>query len=169
MHSKTKTKYIMKKFILSVVMLIFGISVSAAQNSLIIKYEGNDVFGIAGMLPSEANKAKDEIISKLQQGFLAFLVENTPNRQGVYKPTIAWIYLNDTKDPRDYHDVSDIESDYLGKIELFCINLSPRLRFILKVKGTEGFFNEIGVKYDTDENGDIISIIDYEKFEKFVY
>lgn len=166
---KQKPKYIMKQFILSIVILILGISVSSAQNSLIIKFEGNGVVGIAGMLPSEAYKAKDEILSKLQQSFLAFLVESAPNRQGVYKPTVAWIYLNDTKDPRDYHDVSDIESDYLGKIELFCINLSPRLRFILKAKGTKGLFDEIGVKYDTDENGDLISIIDYEKFEKFVY
>ena len=159
----------MNRFLFTILALIVSISVASAQNSLIIKYEGDGMSGLAGMLPSEANKARSEVISKLQQNFLTILVESAPNKYGVYKPAVVWIYLNDTKHPRHYHDTSHIKSDYLGQIELFCINLSPKLRFILKRKGTRDLLNEIGGEYNIDENGYIVSIIDYDKLEKYVY
>ena len=163
-----KTKQDMKKFLLTLLALILVLSAASAQNSLIIKYEGNGVYGGGGMLSSEAYKAKDEIVSKLQKNFLAILVESGPNRFGTYIPITVWIYLNDPENPTDYNDVSDIKSDYLDTIDLFCIKLSPKLRRILKHKGVKPFLESIGVKYNIDENGDVVTHINYDKLEKFV-
>ena len=158
----------MKRFLLTLFVLILALSAAAAQNSLIMKYEGNGVYGGAGMLPSEAYKAKDEVVSKLKQNFLVVLVEYAPNKFGKYIPVTVWMYLNDQENPRGYNDVSNLKSDYLDTIDLFCINLSPRLRRILKHKGVKPFLETVGVEYNIDENGDVITPINYDKLEKFV-
>ncbi|MBO7095004.1 hypothetical protein J6V86_02250 [bacterium] len=158
----------MKRLILTLFVLILALSVTSAQNPLIVKYNGNGVIGGAGMLPSEAYKARDVVISKLEQNFTAILVEYKPNNSGKFRPRIGWIYLNDINNPRDYIDVSNIESDYLGTVDLFCINLSFRLRLILRFFGVKCLFKTIGVDYYVDEEGNVISNINYNKLEKFV-
>ena len=158
----------MKRLIVTLFVLILALSVASAQNPLIVKYKGNGVTGGAGMLPSEAYKAKNVVISKLEQDFTAILVEYKQDNSGKYRPKIGWIYLNDINSPRDYIDVSNVQSDYLGTVDLFCINLSFRLRMILRFFGVKCLFKTIGVEYYVDEEGNVISNINYDKFEKFV-
>lgn len=154
----------MKRFLFTFLILILPISVSYAQNSLIIKYHGNGIIGEAGVLPSQAPEIKQKIIRLLNEDFLPVVVEYKKNLKGKYTPYIVWIYLSDTE---IHPDVSKIQSDYHGKIDLVCIKLSPKLRLKLN-DGIEKFFKHIGVQYQTNEFGEVISIVDYEKLQRFI-
>jgi hypothetical protein len=68
---------------------------------------------------------------------------------------------------RDYHDV-DFESDYFEIImDLFPLKINKELKKSLKL-GNKAFMEKLGIEYLV-KNGEVISKIDYEKFENFVF
>jgi len=79
---------------------------------------------------------------------------------------VAWIFLNDPMG-RDYPEV-DFESDYFEIIlDLFPLKINRELKRHLKV-GNKAFMDALGIEYLV-ENGEVFSIIDYEKFEGFMF
>ena len=156
----------MKKFLFTLLVLVLVLPAASAQNPLVIKYEGNGVIGGAGLQPSQAPEAEQDVIARLNENYLPVVVEYKKGLFGKFRPSVAWIYLNTVDDPRGYPETT-IQSDYFGVINLFCINLSFWLRLKLK-KGVNHFFKTLGVEYYINENGEIISTINYNKFERFV-
>ena len=163
-----KNNMAMKRILFTLLVLVLLVPATSAQNPLMIKYEREGATGGIGILPSQSTEAMDVVVRELKENSYALVLESRQGKDKKYHPRVAWIYLNDIDNPTDFEDASYIESDYLGTINLFCINLSWKLRMILKFKGIKGFFNAIGVEYYIDQNGDVISIIDYDKLEKFV-
>ena len=83
---------------------------------------------------------------------------------------IAWIYLNTIDDPRGYEgeDFDEIQTEYIElSMDLFPIKINRKLRRKLQ-RGYDKFFETIGVEYFIGENDEVISKIDYDKFEKFI-
>ena len=79
---------------------------------------------------------------------------------------VAWILLNDPMG-RDYPEV-DFESDYFGVIlDLFPLKINKKLKKSLR-QGNKTFMKMLGIEYLV-ENGEVISLINYEKFEDFMF
>ena len=101
----------------------------------------------------------EEMASLIKNGNIPIVIECDRD--------VAWIYLNDVYDGRDYPEV-EFESDYFNIIvDLFPIKINKELKKRLK-KGCRAFMNALGVEY-LIENGEVISKINYDKFEKFMF
>ena len=84
-----------------------------------------------------------------------------------YDHDIAWILLNDPDNSRDYPE-TNFKSDYFETItDLFPIKINKTLKNSL-IKGNKVFFETLGIEYIIEDE-EVISKINYEKFERFVH
>jgi len=139
---------------------------SSQQTSLMLTWQkvGEVVKGI-GTPVSQIPLLKDEMVECISNGYLPIVIEGDRD--------IAWIYLNTVDDPRGYEGEDfEIQTNFIElSMDLFPLKIEKRLMRKLRLghENYKRFFKAIGVEYDEDENGEIISRINYKKFEKFVY
>ena len=151
----------MKRLIVLMFMVAIGPLASSQHASLMLTYQGNGVSAGIGTQVPQIPLLKDEMVERISKGYLPIVIEG--NKQ------IAWIYLNTVDDPRGYEgeDFDEIQTEYIElSMDLFPIKINKKLRRKLQ-KGYDKFFETIGVEYFM-ENGEVISKIDYDKFEKFI-
>jgi hypothetical protein len=68
---------------------------------------------------------------------------------------------------RDYPEV-DFDSDYFDIIlDLFPLKINKELKRSLRL-GNKAFMEALGIEYLV-EDGEVISLIDYDKFENFMF
>ena len=142
-------------------MAAIGPFASSQHTSLMLTYQGNGVFAGIGTQPQQIPLLKDEMVERITKGFLPIVIEGDEE--------IAWIYLNTIDDPRGYEDDSDeIQTEYIElSMDLFPIKINKKLRRKLHM-GHDKFFEAIGVEYFI-KNDEVISRIDYDKFERFIW
>lgn len=150
----------MKSVPLPAVLLMFMVGTLAfcgpvQKKTLVLIYQGS-----SDSIKSEPILfLRDEMCSLIKQGGFPLIVEKDKD--------VAWIYLNDPEGARDYPGVN-FESDYFEVImDLFPIKLTKKLKNALK-KGSKNFITTLGIAYVVEDD-EVISRIDYKKFEKFVY
>lgn len=152
----------MKTLPIVLVMLLvgaFSYSSNPQNKKLIIKYQDIEEFLMDNPGTGKVVFLDEKMTSLIKEGKIPIVIEQEKN--------VAWIYLNDIYGGRDYPEV-DFESDYLNIImDLFPLKINRNLRKKLK-KGSNAFFDALGVKY-LIEDGEIISKINYDKFEKFIF
>ena len=151
------------KRLLVVLMLMVAIEpfASSQHTSLMLTYQGNGVLAGIGTQSQQIPLLKDEMVERISKGYLPIVIEGAEE--------IAWIYLNTIDDPRGYEgdDFEEIQTEYIElSMDLFPIKINKKLRRKLH-KGYDKFFKAIGVEYST-ENDEVITKIDYDKFEKFL-
>lgn len=146
-------------------MITIGSLAFAQQTSLMLMFQGHKA--TKGIPVYEIPLLKDEILECIPNGYMPIVIE------GNYE--IAWIYLNTVDDPREYvgEDFDEIETSYIELYnDLFPIRINETLKELLTRKrygGFKKFFKTIGVRYSNDDNGEIITKINYDKFEPFVF
>ena len=152
----------MKRLLLVLMLMIaIGQSASSQHTSLMLTYQGNGVSAGIGTQISQIPLLKDEMVERITKGYLPIVIEGDKE--------IAWIYLNTIDDPRGYEgeDFDEIQTEYIElSMDLFPIKINKMLRRKLQ-RGYDKFFEAIGVEYSI-ENDEVISKIDYDKFERFI-
>lgn len=152
------------KRLLIVLMLMVAIEpfASSQHTSLMLTYQGNGVTAGIGTQAQQIPLLKNEMVERISNGYLPIVIEGDKQ--------IAWIYLNTIDDPRGYEgeDFDEIQTEYIElSMDLFPIKINRKLRRKLQ-RGYDKFFETIGVEYFIGENDEVISKIDYDKFEKFI-
>jgi len=128
------------------------------QKALLLICQGNEEFCRDNPRAADVLCLREEIKSLIKEGNIPLVIECDKN--------VAWLFLNDPMG-RDYHDV-DFESDYFEIImDLFPLKINKELKKSLKL-GNKAFMEKLGIEYLV-KNGEVISKIDYEKFENFVF
>ena len=134
------------------------LSITNHSNKLVLSCQGTQEFTRSKFNNEQISLLREEMASLIKEGNFPILIEGNRN--------VAWLYLNDPLG-RDYPDV-DFESDYFDVImDLFPLKINHQLKKNLK-KGNREFFEALGIEY-LIEDGEVISKIDYEKFEKFMF
>ena len=140
-------------------MVTIGPLTFSQYTSLMFTYQGNGVFASIGTKTQQIPLLQEEMVERISKGYLPIVIEGNEE--------IAWIYLNTLDDPRGYEDL-DVTTDYIElEMYLFPVKINKKLRRKLH-SGYKTFFETIGVDYSI-ENGEIVSHIDYSKFEQFIY
>lgn len=158
-----KTKITVMKtlpFVLSM-FLIGTLAYAAPQqrtNPIVLTYEGNEIVLMENPRNEESLFPQREMESLIRKGESPIIIE--VNRD------IAWIYLNDSNG-KDYPE-TNIKSDYFEIIwGVFPIKMNKTLKNSLK-RGNKAFFETLGIEYII-KNNDVISKIDYGKFDRFAF
>jgi hypothetical protein len=126
--------------------------------TLVLICQGNEEFSRDNPRAAEVICLREEMSSLIKEGNFPIVIECDRN--------VAWLYLNDPLG-RDYPEV-DFESDYFDIItDLFPLKINKNLRKSLR-QGNKQFLETLGIEYFV-ENGEVISKIDYDKFERFVF
>jgi len=132
---------------------------SSRKKALLLISQGKENFTRDNPRAEQVLCLREEMASLIKEGNTPVVIEHDKG--------VAWIYLNDTESPRDYHEIS-FDSDYFEIIvDLFPLKINKKLKKKLK-KGNKAFMDELGIEYLV-ENGEVISKIDYEKFEQYVF
>ena len=152
----------MKKLLLILLVAIVASAMSAPQRKhnkeLLLTCQGKENFSRDNPRAADVLCLREEMESLIKEGNIPIVIECDRN--------VAWIYLNDPMG-RDYPEV-DFESDYFEIIlDLFPLKINKELKKSLK-DGNKAFMEALGVKYLV-ENGEVFSLIDYEKFENFMF
>ncbi len=147
---------------LTFIFLTFFIGTLACQcptkKELILSCQGNEEFIRDNPRAEQVICLREEMESLIKEGNIPIVIEC--NRD------VAWLFLNDPMG-RDYPEVN-FESDYFEIIlDLFPLKINKALKKRLK-KGNKEFIEALGIEYIV-ENGEVISKIDYDKFEKFMF
>lgn len=128
------------------------------QKTLLLVCQGTEEFSRDNPRAEQILLLREEMSSLIKEGNMPIVIECDRD--------IAWLYLNDPMG-RDYPEVN-FKSDYEGIImDLFPLKINRTLKKSLK-KGNKEFFKTLGVEYVV-EDGEVISKIDYDKFEKFMF
>jgi len=144
-------------------MIMVGtIAMSAPQRKhnkeLLLTCQGKETFSRDNPRAADVLCLREEMESLIKDGSIPIVIECDRD--------VAWIYLNDPMG-RDYPEV-DFESDYFEIIlDLFPLKINKELKKSLK-QGNKAFMEALGIEYLV-ENGEVFSIIDYEKFENFMF
>lgn len=159
---KTKKLSPMKKLLLILLLAMVGFAISAPlrkhKKELLLTCQGKETFSRDNPRAADVLCLREEMESLIKEGNFPVVIECDRD--------VAWLYLNDPMG-RDYPEV-DFESDYFEIImDLFPLKINYRLKKDLE-KGNQKFFETLGIEYSI-ENGEVISKIDYEKFEKFLF
>lgn len=152
----------MKKLllILLVVMVTSAMSVPQKKHNkeLLLTCQGKENFSRDNPRAADVLCLREEMKSLIKEGNIPIVIECDRN--------VAWIYLNDPMG-RDYPEVN-FESDYFEIIlDLFPLKINKELKKSLK-NGNKAFIDALGIEY-LIENGEVISKIDYDKFENFMF
>lgn len=139
--------------------IIGTIASSAQRKELVLICQGAEEFSRDNARAEQVLCLREEMSSLIRYGSIPIVIECDKD--------VAWLYLNDPYSGRDYTEIN-FESDYFEIItDLFPLKLTKKLKRSLK-KGNKEFIKTLGIEY-LIENGEVFSIIDYEKFEKFMF
>ena len=152
----------MKKLLLILLMVMVASAMSAPKKKhnkeLLLTCQGKENFSRHNPRAADILYLREEMESLIKEGNFPIVIECDRN--------VAWIYLNDPMG-RDYPEV-DFDSDYFDIIlDLFPLKINKELKKSLK-QGNKAFMETLGIEYLV-ENGEVLSIIDYEKFENFMF
>ena len=152
----------MKKLLLILLVIMVASAMSAPQRrhnkELLLTCQGKETFSRDNPKPADIQFLREEMESLIREGNIPIVIECDRD--------VAWIFLNDPMG-RDYPEV-DFESDYFEIIlDLFPLKINKELKKSLR-QGNKAFMEALGIKYLV-ENGEVISLIDYEKFENFMF
>lgn len=152
----------MKKLLLILLLAMVGFAISAPlrkhKKELLLTCQGKETFSRDNPRAADVLCLREEMESLIKDGNFPVVIECDRD--------VAWLYLNDPMG-RDYPEV-DFESDYFEIImDLFPLKINNHLKKDLE-EGNQKFFETLGIEYSI-ENGEVISKIDYEKFEKFLF
>lgn len=152
----------MKKLLLIFMVVIVASATSTPQRKhnkqLLLTCQGKENFSRDNPRAADVLCLREEMESLIKEGNIPIVIECDRN--------VAWIYLNDPMG-RDYPEV-DFESDYFEIImDLFPLKINKQLKKSLSV-GNKAFMEALGIEYLV-ENGEVISLIDYDKFENFMF
>ena len=128
------------------------------KKELLLTCQGKENFSRDNPRAEQVLLLREEMESLIREGNIPIVIECDKD--------VAWIYLNDPLG-RDYPEV-DFDSDYFEIImDLFPLKINKELKKSLSV-GNKKFMETLGVEY-LIENGEVISKIDYDKFENFMF
>ena len=152
----------MKKLLLILLVIMVASAMSTPQRrhnkELLLTCQGKETFSRDNPKPADIQFLREEMESLIKEGSIPIVIECDRD--------VAWIFLNDPMG-RDYPEV-DFESDYFEIIlDLFPLKINKELKKRLKI-GNKAFIDALGIEYLV-ENGEVISKIDYEKFENFMF
>lgn len=152
----------MKRTTVLSVIVLMGFFVIIAQpypkKALLLSCQGNETFCRDNPRPAQIFSLREEMESLIREGNIPIVIECEKN--------VAWIYLNDPMG-RDYPEVN-FESDYFEiLLNLFPLKINKELKKSLK-QGNRAFIEALGIEYRV-EDGEVTSLIDYDKFENFVF
>ena len=149
-------------FILLMMVVVGTLAMSAPQGrhkkELLLTCQGKETFSRDNPRPADIYCLREEMESLIKGGSFPVVIESDRD--------VAWIFLNDPLG-RDYPE-ADFESDYFEIIEdLFPLKINKELKKSLKI-GNKAFIETLGIEYLV-ENGEVFSLIDYDKFENFMF
>jgi len=152
----------MKKLLFVLLAIMVGSAMHAPQNrpkkELLLTCQGKETFSRDNARAADVLCLREEMESLIKEGNIPIVIESDRD--------VAWIYLNDPMG-RDYPEVN-FESDYFDIIlDLFPLKINKELKKSLKI-GNRAFMETLGIEYLV-ENGEVFSLIDYEKFENFMF
>jgi len=128
------------------------------KKELLLTCQGRETFSRDNPRAADVLCLREEMESLIKEGNIPVVIE--------CDRSVAWIYLNDPMG-RDYPEV-DFESDYFEIIlDLFPLKINRELKKSLTV-GNKAFMEKLGIEYLV-EDGEVISKIDYDKFENFMF
>ena len=128
------------------------------KKALLLTCEGKETFTRDNPRAADVLLLREEMQSLIKEGNIPVVIECDKD--------VAWIYLNDPMG-RDYPEV-DFDSDYFDIIlDLFPLKINKELKRSLSA-GNKAFMEALGIEY-LIENGEVISKIDYDKFENFMF
>ena len=146
-------------FLLMLMVSIVSIARSYPKKALLLSCEGNENFCRDNPRPAQIFSLREEMESLIKEGNIPVVIECDKD--------VAWIVLNDPVGGRGYPEVN-FKSDYFDTIlDLFPLKINQTLKKKLK-DGNKAFINTLGIEYVVSQ-GEVISKIDYEKFEDFMY
>ena len=150
----------MKKFITSLLMILVASLAYPQERSLMLTYQGNSFYMGYGLQSQDLPFIRERMGNLIKQGYTPILIE------GDWE--IIWLYINNPHNPVDYIDM-DFESEYSEAIsDLFPIKTNRKLKRALKKWWNNKRVLEIlGIKYQV-ENDEVISVINYKKFERYL-
>jgi len=128
------------------------------KKALLLKSEGKETFTRDNPRAADVLLLREEMQSLIKEGNIPIVIECDKD--------VAWIYLNDPMG-RDYPEV-DFDSDYFDIIlDLFPLKINKELKRSLSA-GNKAFMEALGIEYLV-QDGEVISKIDYDKFENFMF
>ena len=128
------------------------------KKELLLTCQGKETFSRDNPRPADIMSLREEMESLIKDGSIPIVIECDKD--------VAWIFLNDPMG-RDYPEVN-FESDYFEIIlDLFPLKINKELKRSLK-QGNKAFMEALGIEYLV-ENGEVISLINYDKFEDFMF
>ena len=153
----------MKKLFIMLLMLLIGESAFSApqqhKKQLILTYDRCEEILMESPRNDVSLSLWEKIESLIKDGEYPVVIE--------YDHDIAWILLNDPDNSRDYPE-AHFKSDYFETItDLFPIKINKTLKNSL-IKGNKVFFETLGIEYIIEDE-EVISKINYDKFERFVH
>lgn len=152
----------MKKLPFIFLLFILGTFASSGtfpRKALLLMCQGNEEFVRDNPRAEQVICLREEMSSLIKEGNIPIVLERDRD--------VAWLYLNDPYTPRDFPE-SNFESDYFDIImDLFPLKINKDLKRKLK-KSNKAFIDALGIEYLV-ENGEIISRIDYDKFERYAF
>ena len=153
----------MKRTQIILLMILMGcVSIVAQPHpkmALLLSCQGNENFCRDNPRPAQIFSLREEMESLIKEGNIPVVIECDKD--------VVWIVLNDPVGGRDYPEVN-FESDYFDTIlDLFPLKINKTLKKKLK-EGNKAFINTLGIEYLVSQ-GEVISKIDYKKFENFMY
>ena len=142
--------------------ILVGTAMSAPQRrpkkELLLSCQGKETFCRDNPRPADVQFLREEMESLIKEGNIPIVIESDRD--------VAWIFLNDPMG-RDYPE-ANFESDYFEVIlDLFPLKINKELKKSLN-NGNKAFMEALGIEYLV-EDGQVISKIDYDKFENFMF
>ena len=101
---------------------------------------------------------REEVESLIKEGNYPVVIECDKK--------VAWIFLNDPDDGRDYPEVN-FESNYFEMLDLFPLKINRTIKKRIRSANKE-FVEDMRIEYII-RNGEVFSRIEYDKFEKFMF
>ena len=152
----------MKALPFVLLMFLLGTLVSPAKirpkETLLLVCQGNENFSRDNPRAEQVLLMREEVESLIKEGNYPVVIECDKK--------VAWIFLNDPDDGRDYPEVN-FESNYFEMLDLFPLKINRTLKKSLK-RGNKEFLEALGIEYII-RNGEVFSRIEYDKFEKFMF
>ncbi len=152
----------MKALPFIMLMFLLGTLASPARirqkKSLLLVCQGAEEFVRDNPRAEQVLLMREEVESLINEGNYPVVIECDRK--------VAWIFVNDPDNGRDYPEVN-FKSDYFEMLDLFPLKINRTLKKRLKI-GNKEFLETLGIKYLV-KNGEVISEIDYDRFEKFMF
>ena len=152
----------MKKLLLILLAIMVTSIMSAPQRKpqkeLLLTCQGKETFFKDNPRPADIQFLRKKMESLIREGNIPIVIECDKD--------VAWIFLNDPMG-RDYPEV-DFDSDYFDIIlDLFPLKINKELKRSLSA-GNKAFMEALGIEYLV-QDGEVFSLIDYDKFENFMF